>query len=81
MAEYIKKEDVLKFSLVSGARMDLFLRLLQTADVVEVKHGRWVQISSNPWDGAKCSACGRFYRGSEWGDRYCKVCGARMDGE
>ena len=51
-----------------------------TIEAEPVKHGRWVQVSNNPWDGARCSACGRYFRGSEWEDRFCKVCGAKMDG-
>lgn len=44
-----------------------------------VKHGRWIRRGTDPWDGADCSECGKHYSGSEWGDNYCKVCGAKMD--
>ena len=44
------------------------------ADVVEVKHGRWVEGRSLE----KCSVCGK--KGfPDW--YYCPKCGARMDGE
>lgn len=45
------------------------------ADVVEVKHGRWVEFSPLR-DMFSCSLCG------QWGDRlwnYCPHCGAKMD--
>ena len=52
-----------------------------TADVVEVKHGEW--IDCNEYDGnLKCSLCEEHY---PWGVaafyRYCPNCGAKMDGE
>ena len=56
---------------------------IPTADVVEVKHGRWV---SNELGGYKyafyCSECG-WVDGYPFNDRrkYCPHCGAKMDRE
>ena len=56
-----------------------------TADVVEVRHGRWIEDSLI--DGASfCSLCGyEDYRydndRNEWGSKYCPNCGAEMDGK
>lgn len=54
------------------------------ADVVEVKHGRWIERKSFHAEGgmsAKCSACKKDvqYLGNPL--NYCPNCGARMDGE
>ena len=83
MDEYVSKEAFIK--RFEGMNMSWVITMLDifkefpAADVEPVRHGRWMQVSSNPWDGARCSACNRFYSGSEWGDRYCKACGAKMD--
>ena len=45
---------------------------IPSADVVEVRHGRW------KGDFYECSVCG-FELG--WSSTYCPHCGARMDGE
>lgn len=59
-----------------------------TADVAEVKHGKWIKMYNNPSDGNYyCSECHK-YRDIVTGrktprDRdfsYCPNCGARMDG-
>lgn len=55
----------------------------ETADVQEVRHGRWI---SNDLGGYKwayyCSECG-WVDGYPFNDRhkYCPHCGAKMDGE
>lgn len=47
-----------------------------TADVQEVRHGRWVQDGTGYH--AKCSVCGEIvYRG--WYYSFCPNCGAQMD--
>lgn len=46
------------------------------ADVVEVRHGMWVQDGTGYH--AKCSVCGEIvYRG--WYYSFCPNCGAKMD--
>ena len=64
-----------------------------TADVVEVRHGEWVE-KTEPlgWSDAnciECSACGESWITDEelcvddykYGWRYCPHCGAKMDGK
>ena len=66
---------------------------IPTADVQEVKHGKWEQ-QTEPlrWrdvDCAECSICGESYILNEYMDiddiryrwKYCPNCGARMDGK
>ena len=57
-----------------------------TADVVEVRHGHWIDKSRNinglhdpRFD---CSVCGHifWFQGAETFN-YCPACGAKMDGE
>lgn len=48
-------------------------------DTEPVKHGRWIAIANGNmknWK-QKCSCCGYITRGK---GKYCKECGARMDG-
>lgn len=61
------------------ARAIASLADLPAADVVEVRHGRWVDLSNCE----QCSVCG-IYKAkmpSHLYDRfnYCPACGARMD--
>ncbi|MBQ9355061.1 MAG: hypothetical protein IJT84_05215 [Clostridia bacterium] len=64
-----------------------------TADVQEVKHGKW-ELSAEPLgqqdvDCAKCSLCGELFIVDEDYDfdyikdffKYCPNCGAKMDGD
>lgn len=59
------------------------LQMTPTADVQEVRHGRWI---ANDLGGYKwayyCSECG-WVDGYPFNDRhkYCPHCGAKMDGE
>lgn len=48
-----------------------------TADVVEVKHGKWIKNISYPMVGYKCSECDNF---EIYKSPFCRVCGAKMDG-
>ena len=63
-----------------------FLAGVPTADVVEVRHGHWIEHTEKPcWleDDVEvfynCSECGT----SHWSiaPPYCPECGAKMDGE
>lgn len=53
------------------------LNKIPTADVVEVKHGEWVE------DGEYqvCSECGEEHHWGEYRATYCEDCGAKMDGK
>lgn len=66
-----------------GAMLDYF----PTADVAEVRHGRWVRgdemadyprVPYNPWE-TYCSCCGEIMEQSH--DNFCGNCGAKMDGD
>ena len=55
------------------------------ADVVEVKHGQWIQAAAYN-DGilntAYCSECKTYQRIGDWDFYpYCPFCGAKMNGE
>lgn len=59
------------------------IKRLPSADAVEVRHGRWIEDGYNNLDYV-CSECGEPCAGMVMGkprDKYCKWCGARMDGE
>ena len=46
-----------------------------TADVVEVRHGEWIDLNTIEW---QCSECN--YRVMRWNNTpYCPRCGAKMD--
>ncbi len=52
----------------------------QTVEAVPVVHGRWVNMKSGDAD---CSVCGRHVKGvydDDNADRFCRCCGAKMDG-
>ena len=58
---------------------------MPSADVQEIKHGRWIKKYRGNF---VCSVCGTWYRtiddyGSiidgEINDNYCETCGAKMD--
>ena len=62
-----------------------------TADVVEVKHGKWKQVQGeigNPFNNQivdtidlfVCSVCGEHFDVSE-ARNFCSNCGAKMDGK
>ena len=55
-----------------------------TADVVEVKHGEWLEVDSDVgWELVRCSSCGKeqsLFQDEEK-PLYCPRCGAKMDGE
>ena len=89
MSEYIDRA-ALKRELAPyeendfSQQMDVILAIVDaqpTADVVEVRHGRWEAAPCNRVYDMRCSACGfapgiRFYSSD-----YCPNCGAQMDKE
>lgn len=71
MSDYIKREDAIK----------------QSADVVEVRHGKWSHdyikdgVEYDDWLNLHCTVCGETQRDA-WGKwNYCPYCGAKMDEE
>lgn len=62
-----------------------FINYLPTADVAEVKHGKWVEPHwRNSVSCANCSICGAEayhydFHGVQKTYRYCPNCGAKMD--
>lgn len=82
-------EDI--YADVAQNRIDIWIDNVPTADVQEVKHGKWVDIKipanySNEvqYQSAKCSVCKRYhttpYLYMYYEHNYCPNCGARMDG-
>ena len=62
------------------------LRALPSADVVPVRHGRWIPKFDGKFQGGAywfdCSECGHTVAGGNLsGKHFCENCGARMDGE
>ena len=60
--------------------IDRVLFEFPAADVVEVKHGRWVGIDDYPHETWECDQCGCIYEEmTSWVPNYCPNCGASMD--
>lgn len=88
-AEYKKTRELIEQgethldNLAEGfLEADRVIRNLPTADVAEVKHGKWAHIGGDEWC---CTNCGEVIttEGS-WEaptKKYCNECGAKMDGE
>ena len=88
---YIDADEIKIPKMVSeldNTKMRVMIASTPTADVVPVKHGKWIKIIEDfdidePLVG-RCSACGWFagmYEGDVVGMNYCPNCGAKMDGE
>ena len=83
MAEYLKKNDVLKIINHTDVIPLFYRELLQekiklqdAAYVVEVRHGKWKFRKS--WDVFVCSECSFEHTNYS---HYCPNCGAKMDGK
>ena len=95
MKEYIERA-ALKRELAPyeendfSQQMDVILAIVDaqpTADVVEVRHGRWMTTDAYPHH-LYCSVCYKTYaKNAKWVNEldlptnYCPNCGARMDKE
>lgn len=100
MKKYIEQEAVIRLIKTEGfnEKYDLGdpkdnawfceeVNRIPAADVVEVKHGRWIWLSST-YDRTPCEKrywCDKCHHevithGSEPWEKYCPNCGARMDG-
>ena len=87
MKEYIERsaamESILRLTIVDPAVAQYAdavcynLQRLPAADVVEVRHGYWIDHHSG---GSFCSACKRWVPYSHH-PKYCEMCGAHMDKE
>lgn len=85
MAEYVKREDVLKILSEKNAPWNGYVKCkeLPAEDVHPVAHGKWV-TETDGW--MFCSECGNSAEvngitGEFMESPYCSECGARMDGE
>ena len=92
MAEYIKRESIQKAlknvtddpscPLFLAAMIEQYIDQEPAADVVEVKHGKWIKCSV-----IKCSVCGsctdiqsdEAYEKFIESYYYCPVCGSKLD--
>ena len=93
MARYVDIDDIIKkFEKMHGNESTLincynadwivsFIETQPTADVQEVKRGRWAHLGGDEWC---CTCCGFVIttEGSweEPTEKYCSNCGAKMDG-
>ena len=97
MSRYIDADALLKsighipegvISDYDAGRWDVtqLVKEAPTADVVEVRHGKWVshivgEAGSFDIYAHYCNECDFVYEsGSEYGCKYCPNCGAKMDG-
>ena len=55
-------------------RVKTLLLRQRTADVAEVRHGRWIHHEDGVFT---CSGCGNAESNDSY---YCRLCGAKMDG-
>ena len=87
MAEYIEREAAkmaVVEALVKGHSPFNAIVMLPAADVVPVRHGRWIKdcdrVMGDGWTYTQrhCSECGGQ---SVECVNYCQFCGARMDGD
>ena len=86
MADYINRDSVIELSreyysqgLKEKAVPVTAIRNIPSADVAEVRHGKWIRPTRVPDSMLdECSICG-FDTGA-FTFNYCPNCGARMDG-
>ena len=83
MDEYISKQIFKEKYLCCGwvpemseEEFDAF----PAADVVEVRHGRWIVFDPKNAESKECSMCGYLFS-RLYPSNYCPNCGARMDKE
>lgn len=97
MAEYIDREAVSKVitDIMSDCKinhkhraLNRNIRQIPTADVAEVRHGEWKNVSDygNGNCFGYCSACGTPQKAQHptaliMDFKYCRWCGAKMDGK
>ena len=88
MTVYIKREDAIDAVLdvyyntpdidLSGERLEAAILNIPAADVMEVRHGRWLCVDT---DTEQFFLCNRCKKKEYWESNYCPNCGAKMDKE
>ena len=86
MTEYIEREYAIDAVLdvyydtpdidLSGGKFEAAILKIQAADVIPVRHGRWlpqVVLRQKAWDCSECKTLGSPH----W--KWCPVCGCMMD--
>lgn len=96
MKEYIEKAAALEALSKSGVTCNMrahkIVASIQAADVVEVRHGHWIDLNAENSTGPlfKCSECSHLHNPNrndldlervELNPLYCDACGTRMDKE
>ena len=85
MAEYVTKEQVIDWYRPYGQTDEPIpfetlvsdLRDMKTANVAQVRHGRWLFVDT---DTEQFFLCNRCKKKEYWESNYCPNCGAKMDG-
>lgn len=77
--------DMMKWDSGCWIRYKMFENAFEKAPTIEVepvKHGRWIDIDPAPWGQVygTCSECGIRQALDKGKDKFCGVCGTRMDG-
>ncbi len=81
MARYIEADKLIRYvdeqTHISKGKLQNYIRENRTADVEEVKHGKWLK-KRNMYE---CSICSNtiFAANGISGFNYCHGCGAKMD--
>ena len=82
--EYIEREAV-RNELYDADAITMsgvaILNNVPTADVVEVRHGEWVDVGHGMYACSNCYYERLMIATTEEGRRYCPACGAKMDVE
>ena len=88
MAEYIEREEVERVIEGLAGGFDYIecgwkfavkkIKEVPAADVVPVRHGRWLNYDDTERFTANCSLCGSCID-TRFSMNYCPNCGARMD--
>ncbi len=79
--DYVKRSDVHKvfqpkYAPAINRTFAAMIDSVPAADVVEVRHGRWLPVDDN-MDAFDCSECEAMVSKRM---NYCPSCGAKMDG-
>ena len=92
MKEYIEREEAIFEFETNGSNFVYGkkacnaiisrLKAIPAADVVEVKHGRWIYNNMGGWKCSECNNQAPFWcmASTQNLSDYCPNCGAKMDG-